>query len=108
MHLRKNHSNFKPIEVTRLIALSHEATGAFDKAIPEYESILKLSNGEEIRCRYAQALKSAGRIPDALKQFETILQNIRISPAYYKSTERFWHGIAKNEIRLLNSQQPRP
>ncbi|MBN1758857.1 MAG: hypothetical protein JW863_11085 [Chitinispirillaceae bacterium] len=101
--LREQHPEFRPTEITRLVALSHEAAGDFEKAIPEYESILKISTGEEIRCRYAQVLKRTGKIPEALHQFETILQNIRVSPAYYKSSERQWSAVAKSEIRQLQN-----
>lgn len=97
-YLREHHGAFKQNEVTSLAAMLYEESGALDKAIMEYESILKISTGEEIRCRYALALKKIGKTPEAIKQFETILQNARISPGYYRSSERHWINIARKSV----------
>ena len=96
---------FKDKEVTLLVAMCREGCGEMNAALAEYESILKVSTGEEARCRYAIALKNTGRLSDAIQQFETILKNARISPAYYKSSEKTWIKIATNVLQQIQSRK---
>jgi hypothetical protein len=99
IQLSKDHPEFKPKEIPTFIAKCYDEMGLLDQAINEYSTILKFSVGEEIKCRYGLALMKKGNYGDAAGVFNSIVRNIRISPSYYKRTERKWFYIAKKELK---------
>jgi hypothetical protein len=87
-------------ETDLLIAKALEQMDDLDGALREYEAILQKSVGEEVRCRYGLLLKKLGREDDARARFEEILRNVKVSPRYYRRTQRPWIQIAKRELQL--------
>jgi hypothetical protein len=101
--IRKDHPTFIDKGVSALIAKSYDELGQMDKAIREYENIVNISTGEEIRCRYALALRKTGQSSEAAKVFETIIRKAKVSPNYYKSSEKEWIKIAKSSLESIKS-----
>ena len=97
--LRQEHPRHDPKEIGLLIARVLEHMEDLDGACREYETILHESVGEEARCRYALLLKKLGKDDEAKAVFEEILRNVKVSPRYYRKTQRTWIRIAKNELK---------
>lgn len=93
----KHKETITPDPFRLLLARCREATGR-DKAAEEiYSQIVKTISGEEARCRYALLLKRNGRMAEANKLFDDILQNARMSPKYYRKAQKQWIDTARNE-----------
>jgi hypothetical protein len=97
--LRKEHPRYNPKEIGLLIARVLEHVNDLDAACREYQTILHESVGEEARCRYALLLKKLGRDDEAKAAFEEILRNVKVSPRYYRRTQRPWIQVAKQELK---------
>lgn len=81
-----------------LLARTYDELGETDKALEEYEKLARSFSGEEARCRYALLLKKLGRKEEADRYFNEILKNARLSPKYYKKTQKKWIKIARSEL----------
>ena len=99
--IRKNHPDFIDKGVSVFIAKSYDELGLLDKAIQEYGNIVNISTGEEVRCRYALALKKTGKTSEARKLFEDIIKKAKVSPGFYKESEKEWIKIAKKEMNTV-------
>jgi hypothetical protein len=95
--LRKEHPRYK--DTGLLIARVLEHMNDLEGACREYQTILSQSIGEEVRCRYALLLKKLGRDDEAKAAFEEILRNVKVSPRYYRRSQRAWIQVAKQELR---------
>lgn len=84
-------------EFDLLLARTFEESGETDRALQEYSALIGKYSGEEARCRYALLLKKSGQIQEANGIFNEILKNARLSPKYYKKTQKKWISIAKKE-----------
>ena len=72
--------------------------GRTDAALRQYESVVMRYPGEEARCRFALFLKQLGQIDRANAMFREILDSVRHSPSYYRSRQREWYRIAKEQL----------
>lgn len=77
----------------------HEDAGDLPSALREYEAAAAQATGEEARCRYALLLKRAGRADEAQHLFERIVLHARVSPAYFRKSEKEWIEIARREMK---------
>ncbi|MGA2225425.1 MAG: hypothetical protein ABSH41_13400, partial [Syntrophobacteraceae bacterium] len=68
-----------------------------EEAVERYAAILKESVGEEVRCRYGLLLKKLGRVQEATLVFEEIARDARVSPKFYRKSEKKWISIARRE-----------
>ncbi|MCP4350193.1 MAG: tetratricopeptide repeat protein [Desulfobacterales bacterium] len=84
-------------EFDLLMARIYEESGDTGKALEEYSALIGKYSGEEARCQYALLLKKTGRTEEANRIFNEILKNVRLSPKYYKKTQKKWVDIAKKE-----------
>jgi hypothetical protein len=81
-----------------LLARTFEELGEIDSALKEYSDLLKIFSGEEARCRYGLLLKRLGKIDESKKIFNEIIKNARISPKFYRNTQKKWINIAKASL----------
>jgi hypothetical protein len=72
--------------------------GRTDDAMRQYESIVMRYPGEEARCRFALLLKQLGQKERADAMFREILESVKHAPGYYRSRQREWVRIAKQEL----------
>lgn len=77
----------------------YEDAGDVPSALREYEAAAAQAAGEEARCRYALLLKRAGRADEAQRLFERIVLHARVSPAYFRKSEKEWIEIARREMK---------
>lgn len=76
-----------------------EESGQLEMAIVKYNDILKTSVGEETRYRLALLYMKVGKEEDAKCLFEIIVRNARLSPQYYRHSERKWIRKAKYALK---------
>jgi hypothetical protein len=76
-----------------------EDAGDLPAALREYEAAAAQATGEEARCRWALLLKRTGRGDEARQLFERIVLHARVSPAYFRKSEKEWIEIARRELK---------
>ena len=72
--------------------------GKNDEALQQYERVLPKYPGEEARCRYALFLQKTGQPERARKVFREIVDSVRGAPSYYRSRQREWVKIARQNL----------
>ena len=82
------------LDYARALAL----VGRTDDALRQYESVVPRYPGEEARCRFALLLKSLGQTERAQALFQEIVKSVRGAPGYYRSRQREWVRIAKQQL----------
>jgi hypothetical protein len=82
------------LDYARALALQ----GRNDQALLQYETVLPKYPGEEARCRYALLLEKLGQHDRAQRVFREIVESVRGSPSYYRSRQREWYRIAKQNL----------
>ncbi len=82
------------LDFARALALA----GRTDEALRQYESVVPRYPGEEARCRFALLLKSLGQVDRARALFQEIVKSVRDAPGYYRSRQREWLRIAREQL----------
>jgi hypothetical protein len=82
------------LDYARALALQ----GNNDEALIQYERVLPKYPGEEARCRYALLLEKLGQHERAQRVFREIVESVRGSPSYYRSRQREWYRIARQNL----------
>jgi hypothetical protein len=83
------------LDYARSLALQ----GKNDDAVAQYEKVVSRYPGEEARARFALLLQSMGQQARAQALFKEILASVKGAPGYYRSRQREWIGIAKQNAR---------
>lgn len=82
------------LDYARALALM----GRTDEAVAQYEKVVPRYPGEEARCRYAILLEQLGRRERAQALFREIIASVKGAPSYYRSRQREWYKIAKEQL----------
>jgi hypothetical protein len=82
------------LDYARALALQ----GKNDEAMLQYEKVLPKYPGEEARCRYALLLLKLGQKERAQRVFREIVESVRGAPSYYRSRQREWLKIARQNL----------
>jgi hypothetical protein len=82
------------LDYARALAL----VGRTDDALRQYEHVVPRYPGEEARCRLAILLKSLGQGDRANALFREIVDSVRHAPGYYRSRQREWYRIARDQL----------
>jgi hypothetical protein len=82
------------LDYARALALQ----GKNDRAVAEYEKLLRVYPGEEARTRYAVLLEKMGQHEKAQALFRAIVEAIKTSPSYVRRNQREWLKIAKQNL----------
>jgi len=82
------------LDYARALAL----VGRTEEALVQYEHVVPRYPGEEARCRFALFLKTLGRSERAQALFGEIVKSVRGAPGYYKSRQREWYRVAKEQL----------
>ncbi len=72
--------------------------GRTDEALRQFESLVPRYPGEEARCRFAVLLQELGQNERAQKLFREIVDSVSHAPGYYRSRQREWYRIAKQQL----------
>ncbi len=75
--------------------------GRTDDALRQYEKVVPRYPGEEARCRFAILLQQIGHHDRAQALFREIIDSVKHSPGYYRSRQREWYRIAKEQLGML-------
>ncbi|MBV9571297.1 MAG: hypothetical protein JO056_08660 [Alphaproteobacteria bacterium] len=82
------------LDYARALALQ----GKNDEALLQYERVLPKYPGEEARCRYALFLQKVGQKERAQRVFREVVESVRGAPSYYRSRQREWVKIARQNL----------
>src|SRR3984957_12462840 len=81
---------FRSPEGHLLYARALEAEGNAQKALAEYQVLATSYPGAEAAVRFAQLLKTQGRIEESRTVAKELLEQARIAPAHYRRAQRDW------------------
>lgn len=82
------------LDYARALAL----VGRTEDALRQFESVVPRYPGEEARCRYAILLKQIGHVDRAQALFREIVDSVKHAPGYYRSRQREWYRIAREQL----------
>lgn len=82
------------LDYARALAL----VGRTEEALRQYEAVVPRYPGEEARCRYALLLQQLGHTERATALFREIVDSVKHAPSYYRSRQREWYQIAKQQL----------
>lgn len=82
------------LDYARALAL----VGRTDDALRQFECVVPRYPGEEARCRYALLLLQLGHRERAQALFREIVDSVKHAPSYYRSRQREWYQIAKQQL----------
>jgi hypothetical protein len=86
---------FRSPEGHLLYARALEAEGNAEKALAEYQVLSTSYPGAEAAVRFAQLLKTQGRIDESRTVAKELLEQARIAPAHYRRAQRDWLDSAQ-------------
>ncbi len=92
-----NNPKFKSPEGHLLYAQAHEQSGNLDKAIQEYEALIKYYPGPEPTCRYAQLLTNKGDNQQAMDLWHKVVSYSKHAGKHYNEANKEWITLAKRE-----------
>lgn len=81
-----------------LYARALEAEGNAAKALEEYQVLSTSFPGAEAAVRYAQLLKTQGRVEESRTVAKDLLEQARIAPAHYRRAQRDWLDSAQRLV----------
>jgi hypothetical protein len=81
------------LDYARALAL----VGRTDDAVAQFEKVVPRYPGEEARCRFAILLQQIGQRDRAQVLFREIINSVKGAPSYYRSRQREWYRIAKEQ-----------
>lgn len=105
LKIKTDNSIFRNQKILLLLAIVYEKLDETDLAIKEYEAMLDTYPGDEVRCRYALALKRDGNSELAGQIFEKIVYDAKHSPRYYRRDQKKWINIAKEKLLEFRQQE---
>lgn len=82
------------LDYARALAL----VGRADDAIRQFEAVVPRYPGEEARCRFAVLLQQLGHRDRAQALFREIIDSVKHAPSYYRSRQREWYRIAREQL----------
>ena len=82
------------LDYARALAL----VGRAQDAVRQYEAVVPRYPGEEARCRFAVLLETLGQKERADALFREIIESVRHAPGYYRSRQREWYRIAREQL----------
>jgi len=86
---------FRSPQAHLLYARALEAEGNITKALEVYQGLAGSYPGAEAAVRYAQLLKTQGRVEESRSVAKDLLEQARIAPAHYRRAQRDWLDSAQ-------------
>jgi len=86
---------FRSPQAHLLYARALEAEGNVARALEVYQGLAGSYPGAEAAVRYAQLLKSQGRVEESRTVAKDLLEQARIAPAHYRRAQRDWLDSAQ-------------
>lgn len=99
--LIEHNPEFKSTEGHLLYARVLEALDALDEAEHEYGAVAPGYPGAEARLRYALLLKRRGKLEDARRMLQELLDGAKLAPGHYRRAQAEWLDRARRELPTL-------
>lgn len=96
--LIEHNPDFKSTVGHLLYARTLEAQNALDEAEHEYAAVSPEYPGAEARLRYAMLLKRRGKLDEARRILQELLNGARLAPAHYRKAQAEWLERARREV----------
>ena len=91
----RTNPNYRSPEAFLLYARALEAEGNAETALAQYQVLSTSYPGAEAAVRYAQLLKTQGRVEESRTVAKELLEQARIAPAHYRKAQRDWLDSAQ-------------
>jgi hypothetical protein len=95
--LRAQNPGFRSADGHLVYARAFEDSGATERALEEYAALAKYYPGAEARVRQALLHKKLGQTARATELFAAVLQDARLAPKHFRTSQREWIEIAQRE-----------
>ena len=99
--LIRHNPGFKSPAGHLLYARALEAEGNAAKALDEYRVLTGYFAGAEAPLRFAQLLRREGRVDDARRTLQDLVEHARHAPRHYRREQAEWLAAAERELAAL-------
>ncbi len=96
-HLRAQNPGFRSTDGHLVYARALEENGATERALEEYAALSKYYPGAEARVRHAMLHKKLGQTERATELFAAVLEDARLAPKHFRTSQREWIEMAERE-----------
>jgi hypothetical protein len=96
--LRTHNPEFKSTDAQLLYARSLEAQDSLEEAERQYAAVAPEFPGAEGRVRYGLLLKRRGKLDDARRVLQDLLDGARLGPSHYRRAQAEWLDRARREL----------
>jgi hypothetical protein len=96
--LSQHNPDFKSADAHLLYARTLEAQEALDEAERQYAVLAPGYPGAEGRLRYGLLLKRRGKLEDARRVLQDLLDGAKLGPAHYRRAQAQWLERARREL----------
>ena len=98
-YLRDKNPGFRSADGHLIYARALEESGATQRALEEYAALANYYPGAEARVRQAMLHKKVGEAARAGELFAAILNDARLAPKHFRTSQREWIELAERESR---------
>jgi hypothetical protein len=102
-YLREKNPGFRSADGHLVYARSLEESGATQRALEEYVALANYYPGAEARVRQAMLHKKLGETTRARELFAAVLDDARLAPKHFRTSQREWIELAERESRDAKS-----
>jgi hypothetical protein len=96
-YLREKNPGFRSADGHLIYARALEESGTTERAIEEYEAVVRYYPGAEARVRQALFYKKLGQTARAAELFAAVLKDARLAPKHFRRSQREWIELAERE-----------
>jgi hypothetical protein len=96
--MTSHNPEFKSSDAQLLYARTLEAQDALDEAELAYSALAPGFPGAEARLRYGLLLKRRGKLAEAHRVFQDLLDGARLGPPHYRKAQAEWLERARREL----------
>jgi hypothetical protein len=96
--LTQHNPEFRSADAQLLYARTLEAQNALDEAEQAYATAAPAYPGAEARLRYGVLLKRRGKLPEAHRVLQDLLDGAKLGPAHYRRAQAEWLERARREL----------
>jgi hypothetical protein len=98
-YLREKNPDFRSADGHLVYARALEESGAAQRALEEYAALAHYYPGAEARVRQAMLHKKLGQSARAAELFAAVLDDARLAPKHFRTSQREWIELAERESR---------
>jgi hypothetical protein len=96
-YLREKNPGFRSADGHLVYARALEESGAANRALEEYAALANYYPGAEARVRQGLLFKKLGQTARAAEVFAGVLNDARLAPKHFRTSQREWIELAERE-----------